>query len=117
MTKAALSDRVRLERRPETDDDGAGNTEGEFAPVIGGEKLRAEIRELTFGAGETVDAGKLTGHAPVLVVLRASSITRAITAGDRLIDLTNDRTLNIRSVQAARRNDYVTLACESGVAT
>lgn len=113
MATAPLADRVRLERRAETTNDGAGNTLTPWREVAGG-NLRAQIRELR--GDETLQAAKLQGRAPCLIILRSSSVTRTITAEDRLVDLAGDRALNIRHVEPPGRSGYITLYCEAGVA-
>jgi head-tail adaptor len=118
QTIGSLREFVRVERRFETENDGFGNTLSDWMFVPGCQRLRAEIRELSLGAGESVLAAKLSGQAQCLVVLRASSLTRSITTDDRLIDLSNgDRVLNIRSVPPADHRNWIVLLCESGVAT
>ncbi|HWA22325.1 MAG TPA: head-tail adaptor protein [Caulobacterales bacterium] len=113
-----LNDRVRIERRFEAAGDVYGNPLTDWAVVPGCNKLRAAITEFVLGAGETVLAAKLEGHALQEVWLRSSSITRAITPNDRLIDLANDGVLNIRHVkQPARADTHIRLIVERGVAT
>lgn len=112
MPTAPLTDRVRLERRFPTVDDGAGNELGEFREVA---TLRAEIRELR--GDEAVLAGKLQGRGTCLIIVRTSTLTKLITAEDRLVDLAGDRILNVRYTQPPGRGGYITLLCESGVAS
>lgn len=111
MKTAPLTDRIRLERRYETTDDGAGNRLTEWRHVG---DFRAQIRELR--GDETVQAAKLQGRGTCLVILRSSTVTRSITTDDRIIDLSCDRSLNVRHAPPPGRSGYITLLCEDGVA-
>lgn len=113
----ALNDRVSFERRNEhVAGDGAGNFEGEWSPY-GPAAVRASIEELRMGAGEDVLRGKLQGRALVNVTLRQSRFTGTLTTDDRLADLRSGAVMNIRHVPAPTREPFITLTCESGVAT
>lgn len=135
MTRAALADRVRLERQglsvetaPTWDDteqtweqpddwepdvgDNAGNVITDWFPV--GNTLRCEIREL--GGDEVVQAGKLEGRGTCVVIVRSSRVTRSITTDDRLIDLATNRVLNVRHAPPPGRGQYIGITCEYGVA-
>lgn len=110
----ALRDRIRIERRDVAAiGDGAGNVLENWFPVTGG-RIKAQIQELA--GDETVLAAKMQGHAMCLVMVRASSVTRSITPDDRIIDITNNRALNVRQAPPPDRRNYIALLCESGVA-
>lgn len=112
MAKTALRDRVRIERRAIVPDDGFGNTRGDWEELA---TLSADILELT--GGEFVQAAKLEGRGVCTVMLRASALTRSITADDRIVDRSLDRVMNIRHVAQPRlKSIYVLLTCEYGVA-
>lgn len=146
----ALTDRVRVERRGaitensdvvqfdegdavefETNDpvefaggdpgDGYGNAEDTWGRIGPAAPLRCEIRELRAGAGEVVEAEKLAGLQPCLVLIRNSAFARSIRVEDRLVEYLNgggERILNIRAAYPPTRDArFITLLCESGVAT
>ena len=86
---AALTNRVRLQRRP---DDANGDPLGPFADVA---TRRAEIVYLR--GGEPVMEQRLQGVQPAVVAVYADSVTRTITNAWRLVD---DRTGQVHEITA-----------------
>lgn len=101
--------------------DGYGNASGDWRRIGPAQSLRCEIRELRLGADEAVISEKLQGVQPCLVMIRNSRFARSIRVEDRIVELLDgggERVINIRTAPPPGRNDrYITLFCESGVAT
>jgi len=88
ITANALRDRVSLEKREEVDD-GYGNTYGQWVP-----QFERDACILPSKGGETVIAARLQSVQPALIIY------------------------NIRtSADMERRGRFITMLCESGVAT
>lgn len=77
--------------------------------------VRAAYRHLR--GGEDIMAGRLQGRHTQVITVRASSQTRQITAGWRLIDARDGTVFNVRDVTAETDRMWVSLLCERGVAT
>lgn len=108
--------KVRLEKRTASTD-GYGNTQGAFTPQF---TRRAYIGPMK--GGESVIAGRLEGRAPTIIVVRHDPETVTITtdwiAVEVLGDGTDGKTFNIRQIDdMERRNRFLTLLCEYGVAS
>lgn len=111
----ALRHRVIVERRAtNTAGDGAGNFLEAWTKIGPPGELPARIVELR--GDETVLDAKLRGQAITSVVLRADTFTRSITPDDRIVDVTNGRTFNVRHTPAPERRGYLELLCEAGAA-
>lgn len=107
-----LRQRVKFQRRTEVDD-GYGNTEGGWADLS---IDRAASLTPTRG-GEAVQSGRLTGSASWDLWVRADSATKALTTGDRAIDVRDaSRVFNIVFGPADMdgRNTWLLLQCTSG---
>lgn len=115
-----LRSRVRFDKRgvpavtsPASPD--YGNSEGDWQSQF---TKWAEVRPIK--GGEGVIAARLTGRQPVLVFVRSDSETRLVTTDWRAIEVLADgteRLYNIRGVEdMERKNAYLTLICERGVA-
>jgi head-tail adaptor len=119
MRSGRLKERVRVERRGTTDD-GRGNRRGDFAPLFSGQKLPAEVRPGS-RRSDSVIAAKLTGVNVYEVRVRQDSLSRQITADDRLVWLRpwGDVVLNIRGnpVDPDGRRQDLLMTCEDAVAT
>lgn len=77
--------------------------------------VRAAYRHLR--GGEDIMAGRLQGRHTQVITVRASSQTRQITAGWRLIDARDGTVFNVRDVTHETDRMWVSLLCEHGVAT
>lgn len=112
MPAGPMRDRVRLERRVDVLD-AHGNYGGAWQEIA---TLWAEIRPLS--RGEAVLAGKLQGTRTAEIRLRYSSVTAAITADDRVVEVRDGTAWNIRAAEdRERRRHTITLLAETGVAT
>ncbi len=76
--------------------------------------VRANIRYLR--GGETVQAARLTGKQPVVVTVRRSSQTAALTTDDGMRDARTGTKYNIRSVVTTDDRQFMEITAESGVA-
>lgn len=76
--------------------------------------VRAAYRHLR--GGEDVMAGRLQGHHTQVITVRASSQTRQVTAGWRLVDARDGTVFNVRDVTHETDRMWVSLLCERGVA-
>ncbi|PRD42175.1 head-tail adaptor protein [Phyllobacterium phragmitis] len=103
--------RVALDKR-ENANDGAGNTIGKFVEQF---QCRAAYRHLR--GGESVMASRLTGKHLQVVIVRETSLTRQITAGWQLRDVHAGKSFNVRDVTQEVDRAFISLLCESGVAT
>jgi SPP1 family predicted phage head-tail adaptor len=110
MTAGELRDRVRFERR-QTSDDGYGNTVAEWIPEL---SVSARVQPLR--GTEAVMASRLQGVQPVLIVVRASAASRAITPEWRAVDARSGTVYAIRTATLRETRDYVDLLCEAGAA-
>lgn len=112
ITANALRDRVRLEKREEVDD-GYGNTVGMWVA-----QFERDACILPSKGGETVIASRLQSVQPALIIVRYDAETATITAAWRLIETRSGIAYNIRTVaDMERRGRFITMLCESGVAT
>lgn len=116
---ADLEHRVAFAKRPAQADDGYGNTEG---PFVEHHVVWAGVRP-RFG-GEAVLAGRLSGVQPYTITVRSSpemlEVTpewRARHACDGACGVPEGIEFNIRSIaDPDRRNHWLEMLCESGVA-
>ena len=76
--------------------------------------VRAAYRHLR--GGEDVMAGRLQGRHTQVITVRASSQTRQITAGWRLVDARDGTVFNVRDVTQETDRMWISLLCERGVA-
>ncbi|MCO7728371.1 phage head closure protein [Brucella intermedia] len=112
ITANALRDRVSLEKREEVDD-GYGNTYGQWVP-----QFERDACILLAKGGETVIAARLQSVQPALIIVRYDVETATINAAWRLIEIRSGTAYNIRTVaDMERRSRFITMLCESGVAT
>ena len=65
--------------------------------------------------GETVQSARLEGRQPVVVRVRSSAASKAITPEWRMRDLRDGRVYAIRSCPPPGRDGYIELICEGGV--
>ncbi len=112
ITANDLRDRVSLEKREEIDD-GYGGTVGAWVP-----QFERNACILLSKGGETVIASRLQSIQPALIIVRYDAETATITAAWRLIETRSGTVYNIRtSADMERRGRFITMLCESGVAT
>lgn len=112
ITANDLRDRVSLEKREEIDD-GYGGTVGAWVP-----QFERNACILLSKGGETVIASRLQSIQPALIIVRHDAETATITAAWRLIETRSGTVYNIRtSADMERRGRFITMLCESGVAT
>ena len=112
ITASDLRDRVSLERQEEVDD-GYGGVVGQWVT-----QFERNACILLSKGGETVIAARLQSIQPALIIVRHDAETATITAAWRLIETRSGTIYNIRtSADMERRGRFITMLCESGVAT
>lgn len=112
ITANDLRDHVSLEKREEIDD-GYGGVVGQWVP-----QFERNACILLSKGGETVIAARLQSVQPALIIVRYDAETATITAAWRLIETHSGTIYNIRtSADMERRGRFITMLCESGVAT
>ncbi|MFC4624223.1 phage head closure protein [Daeguia caeni] len=114
MAKAGsgqLHYQVALLKREDVDD-GMGNTVSDFVEQF---QTRAEFIHLR--GGESVLAGRLQGKHTQVVRVRNSSNTRLISTDWMLRDVRTGESFNIRDIEHEVNRQFISLTCESGVAT
>ena len=105
-----LRDRLRFEERAAPQDDGFGNQEAGWAERFA---TWAEVKPLQ--GGEEVIGARLLGQQPVVIVVRASSRTAAVTSAWRAVDVHSGATYAIgAAVDMDRRGQWITLAATGG---
>lgn len=110
MTSGNLKHRFRFEQRSDVDD-GYGNTKGAWVAVFTYAAGRRFLR-----GGETVQAARLEGRQPVVLTIRSSAASRAVTTDWRCVDARTGEIYNIRTVNPTEDRKYIDFICESGVA-
>lgn len=107
-----LRERIRFERRTETDD-GFGNRRGAWSAVL---TVPASVKYLA--GREQVIASALEGVSPVEVVVRWISMLAEgadrLTAADRMVSERSGEVFNIRSVMLDPKRRYLTVLAETG---
>lgn len=88
---------------------------GGFEPTPTDFTVRANIRYLR--GGETVQAARLTGKQPVVVTVRRSSATAALTTDDKMRDARTGTEYQIRAIVPTEDRQFMEITAESGVAT
>lgn len=114
MAKAtgSLFHEVAFDKREETSGDGAGNYEGVWVEQF---RCRAEFIQLR--GGEAVLAGRLQGRHTQVIRIRVSEHSVLITAGWQARDIRRGTAFNIRDIEFEENRQFISLTCESGVAT
>lgn len=105
-----LNQRFRFESRAEQSD-GAGNTVSNWVARF----VTAAARQNLKG-GEAVMASRLEGRQPVILRIRVSTDSRAVTTDWRAVDARSGEAFNIRSKTETDDRLYFDMLCESGVA-
>lgn len=112
ITASDLRDRVSLEKQEEVDDGYGGVTDQWVV------QFERDACILLSKGGETVIASRLQSIQPALIIVRFDAETATITADWRLIETRSGTMYNIRtSADMERRGRFITMLCESGVAT
>lgn len=107
-----LNKRIAFDKRPDTANDGYGNTQGDWE-----EQFWVWSSKRYLLGGEDVMAARLSGSQPLLLTVRSSSNTRQIAESWRCRDLASEEIFNIRSVTPAQdRNGFIDILCEKGAA-
>lgn len=96
---------------PVTVDDGYGGTDTQWQEKF---TTRANFKYLR--GGETVQAARLEGRQPVVVMIRAHSKSLAVTPAYRMRDVRRGTMYNVRSIVPSDDRMYVEITVESGVA-
>ena len=103
----------RFTAQKRTDEvDNYGTTVGAFVEQF---SVSGAIKHLR--GSEEVLASRLGGVHPLLITVRATSLTRKITTDWRLIDARTGTEYAIRDVTPETDRAFISLLCESGVAT
>lgn len=87
---------------------------GGFEPTPTDFTVRANIRYLR--GGETVQAARLTGKQPVVVTVRRSSQTAALTTDSQMKDARTGTKYQIRAIVPTEDRQFMEITAESGVA-
>jgi len=103
--------KVALDKREDVDD-GMGNTVSGWQEQF---QTRAEFIHLR--GSEAVMAGRLQGKHTQVIRVRVSSNTRLITTDFRVRDTRRNIAFNIRDIEWETNRQFISLTCESGVAT
>lgn len=109
MAAGELREKVAFDQRGTTEED-LGTPIDDWANVIAG--VAARIRYLK--GGEQVIGQRLTGVQPVVITVRSSEATRAITTDYRARDVRKGQAYNIRSVTPDETGAYIDLLCTIG---
>ncbi|MGO1160546.1 phage head closure protein [Brucella sp. C7-11G] len=114
MAKAtgSLFHEVAFDRRKATGGDGAGNIDGDWVEQF---RCRAEFIQLR--GGEAVLAGRLQGRHTQVIRIRVSEHSVVITADWQVRDIRRGTAFNIRDIEFEENRQFISLTCESGVAT
>ena len=112
MTAGQLRDRIQIQSAT-SGDDGYGNVITGWADLPGG-RLWANVRETP--GKEMLSAGRLESSRTATIRVRASSLSRSISAADRVI--ARGLAWNIRSVSAVGDGrELLELLCEASATT
>lgn len=103
--------KVALDKR-EMAPDGMGNEEGEWVEQF---QTRAEFIHLR--GSEAIIAARLQGRHTQVIRVRVSGNTKLITTDFRVRDTRRDIAFNVRDIEWETNRQFISLTCESGVAT
>lgn len=103
-----LIDKITFSTITEVPDGGGG-----FDLVLTDFTVRANIRYLR--GGETVQAARFTGKQPVVVTVRRSSATLALSTHDQMKDARTGTEYQIRAVVPSSDRQFIEITAESGV--
>ncbi|MBB1247454.1 phage head closure protein [Rhizobium sp. G21] len=112
MSAGRMTERVAFDERGDAED-GHGGAVSAFAEVIA--PVAAEFKHLR--GGEAVQAARLAGQHVVVIRVRASSQTRLITTEWRARDVRTGVVYAIRDIEPEVNRAYISLTCQSGVAS
>lgn len=108
MSAGDLRERVIFEQR-NTESDGAGNFTDEWVATPA---VSAHIKPLK--GSEPVLAERLSGRQPVVITVRSSTATRAVTTDWRARNARSGATFNITAVTPDERRAYIDILAISG---
>lgn len=110
-TAGDLRERLRFERRAQPVSDGAGNFEAAWEAQC---TVAAGVRPLT--GGESVTAARLAGSQPVVITVRRSLATLAITSAWRAVNIRSGEVYALTSPPAdlERRGQYLDMLATIG---
>lgn len=113
---ADLRFRVRFDRKVEQSDPGGG-TVSDWSTLGTGSFVRwSDIRPMR--GGEGIQAQRLTGTQPVLIITRADSNTKAIDADWRAVEMRNGSDVRFYALKTAedmeRGNQFITMIGVAG---
>ncbi len=113
INPADLTDKVRFERRAESDD-GYGNTEAGWTVLVAERSVRLRPTR----GGEQVIAARAQGVAAYDLWVRRDSGTLSVEVGDRAVDARDDRrTFNIKFIgDMDGRRTWLLMQLELGTA-
>lgn len=106
-----LKNRVAFDKRG-TGSDGAGGTTTVFV-----EQFRRAAGFTHLRGGETVLAARLAGQHTIVVRVRADSLTRTVTTGWQVRDLGSGTVYAVRDIEIEENRAFVSLTCQSGMAS
>jgi SPP1 family predicted phage head-tail adaptor len=112
LAAGKLRERVTFQKRSAQADDGYGNTLTAFADVM---TVWAGVAPLR--GGEEIMAARLQGTQPVVITVRYSSQTVAVTPEWRAVDARTGTVYNIRTAVADARKAQIDMICEAGAPT
>ena len=108
-----LRERVAFGRLGSADGEGGNYRGGVFAPQF---EVAAHFKPLN--GGEEVMAGRLAGRRSVVMTIRSSNQTRAITAAMNVQDLRTKEVFNVREIKDPDgKRAWLEVLAESGVAS
>jgi SPP1 family predicted phage head-tail adaptor len=105
-----LTERVAFEQKGSASDGYGGTTTAfvaQFTCAAGFQHLRG---------GEAVQAARLQGQHTVIIRVRASSLTKAVTADWRVRDTRKGTVYAIKDLEPETNRMFVSFTCQSGAA-
>lgn len=105
-----LTERVSFEQKGNAPD-GYGGTTTAFVERF---TCRAGFRHLR--GGEAVLAGRLEGQHTLIIRVRASSLTEAVTGDWRVRDVRTGKIYEIKDPEPETNRMFISFTCQSGVA-
>lgn len=106
-----LVERVGFEA-PQSGSDGAGGVLDGFA-----EQFEARAQFIHLRGGESVLAARLEGRHTLVIRVRSSTASRAVTGDWRIADKRAGTLFNIRDITPSPDRAFIDFLCEAGVAT
>lgn len=107
-----LNERFAFDSRGPASGPDDGTTQGDFV-----ERFDLAAERLFLRGGEAVMAGRLQGKQPVIIRVRASSLSRQITTEWQARDKRSGEPYAIHGVTITPDRDWIEILAESGVAS